>query len=47
MTRLRGAVKCLRNYRSGGPSSILAEHLKGWLVDAMKKEKEEVKGGRR
>ena len=32
------AVKRLRNKRSGGPSRMRAEHLKGWLEAARRKE---------
>ena len=35
------AVKCLRNNRSGGPSQMRAEHLKGWLAAARRGEKGE------
>ena len=35
------AVKRLQNHRSGGPSGMRAEHLKGWLAAPRKKEKEE------
>ena len=32
-------VKQLRNNRSGGPSGMMAEHVKGWRAEARKKEK--------
>ena len=35
------AVKRLHNNRSGGPSRIRAEHIKGWLAAARRAEKEE------
>ena len=35
------AVKRLRNNRSGGPSRMRAEHLKGWLAAARREEKGE------
>ena len=35
------AVKRLHNNRSGGPSRILAEHIKGWIAAARRVEKEE------
>ena len=35
------AVKCLRNNRSGGASGMRAEHLKGWLAAAKRREKGE------
>ena len=34
------AVKRLRNNRSGGPSRMRAEDLKGWLAAARRGEKE-------
>ena len=38
------AVKKLRRNRSGGPSRIRAEHLKGWLTAAKRWELAEEKG---
>ena len=38
------AVKKLRRNRSGGPSRIRAEHLKGWLAAAKRGELAEEKG---
>ena len=38
------AVKKLRRNRSGGPSRIRAEHLKGWLAAAKRGELAEDKG---
>ena len=35
------AVTCLQSHLSGGTSWMRAEHLKGWLSEARKKEKEE------
>ena len=34
------AVKRLRNNRTGGPSQMRAEYLKGWLAAARREEKE-------
>ena len=34
---IAAAVKKLRRNRSGGPSRIRAEHLKGWLAAAKRK----------
>ena len=39
------AVKQLRNHCSGRTSGMQAEHLKGWLAAARKKEKEEAEAG--
>ena len=39
--KIEWAVKRLQNHRSGEPSGIQAEHLKGWLAEAGKKEREE------
>ena len=38
---LEWAVKCLRNNRSGGAPWMRAEHLKGWLEAARRREKGE------
>ena len=35
------AAKRLQNHRSGGHSRMRAEHLKGWLAAAKRKEREE------
>ena len=35
------AVKCLCNNRSGGPSRMWAEHLKGWLASERRVKKGE------
>ena len=35
------AVKRLRNNHSGGPSRMRTEHIKGWLTEAQRAEKEE------
>ena len=43
---IEGAVKCLRNHRSGGILGMRSEHLKGWLAAARKKEKEEAEAGK-
>ena len=37
------AVKWIQNHRSGGPSGIRDEHLKGWLAEARKEEVEALK----
>ena len=34
---IKWAVNCQRNHRSGGPSGMQAQHLKGWLVAVRKK----------
>ena len=39
------AVKRLRNHRSGGPSGMQAEHLKRWLAESRKAEKEDMAAG--
>ena len=41
---IAAAVKKLRRNRSGGPSRICAEHLKGWLTAAKRVGVAEVKG---
>ena len=43
--KIKWAVKRLQNHHSGGPSGMRAEHLKGWLAAARKKEKEEEDAG--
>ena len=44
---IKGAEKHLHNHLSRGPSGMRAEHLKGRLTAARKKEKEEAEEGRR
>ena len=39
--KIKWAVKRLKNHRSWRPSGIQAEHLKGWLAAAKRKEREE------
>ena len=39
--KIEWAVKRLQNHRSGGSYGMWAEHLKGWISAARKKEKEE------
>ena len=39
--KIEWAVTQLQNHRSGGTSGMRSKHLKGWLVDASKKEREE------
>ena len=41
--KIKWTVTRLRNHRSGGPSGNRVKHLKGWLLDLPKKEREEVK----
>ena len=35
--KIEWAAKRLQNHRSGGPSGMRAEHLKGWLTEVRKK----------
>ena len=42
--KIAAAVKNLRRNRSGGPSRIRAEHLKGWLAAAKREGVAEKKG---
>ena len=39
--KIEWEVKRLKNHRSGGPSGMRVEHLKGWLAASRNKEKEE------
>ena len=39
--KIEWAVIRLRNYRSGRPSGIRVEHMKSWLEEARKVEKDE------
>ena len=42
--KITDAVKKLRRNRSGGPSGMRAEHLKGWLAEANRGKLVEDKG---
>ena len=41
--KIKWAVKRLRNHRSGGPSGMWAEHIKGWLREVQKEEADSAK----
>ena len=43
--KIEWAAKLLCNHRSVGPLGMRADHLKGWLAAARKKEKEEAVAG--
>ena len=43
--KIEWAVKRLQNHRSGGPSGMQSEHLKGWLATSRKKDNKEAATG--
>ena len=44
--KIEWMAKRLKNHRSGGPSGMRDEHLKGWLAAKKKKEREEAAAGK-